>query len=197
MGPPEWGLHRIILFFLYSSSLLCSEPTHVFGWTRWLTLANGNQKRSESNLVVTYPKLRGSSPAPTSISFLLWRIYLTVSKKMLIQPGLSEIRLSSQAAAFVEFERIILRTVGEKKHLPLQRQCDLVVKSLGFGVRWTWVLVQLCCLGTPWLCANCLTSPSFIFSLQNGGNSAFFTYHEEWMKYYRWSIYLCQALFRY
>uniref|UniRef100_A0A9L0IKI4 Uncharacterized protein n=1 Tax=Equus asinus TaxID=9793 RepID=A0A9L0IKI4_EQUAS len=44
MGPPGWGLHRIILFFLYSSSLLCSEPTHVFGRTRWLTLANGNQK---------------------------------------------------------------------------------------------------------------------------------------------------------
>ena len=131
MGPPEWGLHRIILFFLYSSSLLCSEPTHVFGRTRWLTLANGNQKRSESNLVVTYPKLRGSSPAPSSVSFLLWRIYPTVSKKILIQPGLSEIRLSSQAAAFVEFERIILRTVGEKKHLPLQRQCDLVVE-LGF-----------------------------------------------------------------
>lgn len=43
-GPPEWRLHRIILFFLYSSSLLCSEPTHVFGRTRWLTLANGNQK---------------------------------------------------------------------------------------------------------------------------------------------------------
>uniref|UniRef100_A0AC11DLB0 Uncharacterized protein n=1 Tax=Ovis aries TaxID=9940 RepID=A0AC11DLB0_SHEEP len=96
MGPPEWGLHRIILFFLYSSSLLCSEPTHVFGRTRWLTLANGNQKRSESNLVVTYPELRGSSPSLTSVSFLLWRIYLTVSKKKrLIQPGLSEIRLSS------------------------------------------------------------------------------------------------------
>lgn len=43
-GPLEWRLHRIILFFLYSSSLLCSEPTHVFGRTRWLTLANGNQK---------------------------------------------------------------------------------------------------------------------------------------------------------
>lgn len=150
MGPPEWGLHRIILFFLYSSSLLCSEPTHVFGRTRWLTLANGNQKRSESNLVVTYPKLRGSSPSLTSVSFLLWRIYLTVSKKKrLIQPGLSEIRLSSQAAAFVEFGRIIFRTVGEKKHLPLQRQCDLVVKSLGFGVRWTWVRNSLTLCNLP------------------------------------------------
>lgn len=179
MGPPEWGLHRIILFFLYSSSLLCSEPTHVFGRTRWLTLANGNQKRSESNLVVTYPKLRGSSPAPTSISFLLWRIYPTVSKKMLIQPGLSEIRLSSQAAAFVEFERITLGTVGEKKHLPLQRQCGLVAKSSGSGVRWAWALVQLCYLGAPGLCANGLTSPSLIFSLQSGSSSAFFTCHEE------------------
>uniref|UniRef100_A0A8I3N8D2 RRM domain-containing protein n=1 Tax=Canis lupus familiaris TaxID=9615 RepID=A0A8I3N8D2_CANLF len=26
------------------NGLLCSEPTHVFGRTRWLTLANGNQK---------------------------------------------------------------------------------------------------------------------------------------------------------
>uniref|UniRef100_A0A2K6GST7 Serine and arginine rich splicing factor 4 n=1 Tax=Propithecus coquereli TaxID=379532 RepID=A0A2K6GST7_PROCO len=36
------------------NGLLCSEPTHVFGRTRWLTL--------ESNLVVTYPQLRGASP---------------------------------------------------------------------------------------------------------------------------------------
>nr|KAF6445248.1 serine and arginine rich splicing factor 4 [Molossus molossus] len=46
------------------NGLLCSEPTHVFGRTRWLTLANGNQKTSESNLVVTYPELRGVSPCP-------------------------------------------------------------------------------------------------------------------------------------
>uniref|UniRef100_A0A2K5RSE6 Serine and arginine rich splicing factor 4 n=2 Tax=Platyrrhini TaxID=9479 RepID=A0A2K5RSE6_CEBIM len=46
------------------NGLLCSEPTHVFGRTRWLTLANGNQKTSESNLVVTYPQLRGASPCP-------------------------------------------------------------------------------------------------------------------------------------
>ena len=78
-----------------------------------------------------------------------------------------------------EFERITLGTVGEKKHLPLQRQCGLVARSSGSGVRWAWALVQLCCLGAPGLCANGLTSPSLIFSLQSGSSSAFFTCHEE------------------
>lgn len=72
MGPPGWGLHRIILFFLYSSSLLCSEPTHVFGRTRWLTLANGNQKtRVKVTWLSHTPTLEVLHPAPRSIPFSL------------------------------------------------------------------------------------------------------------------------------
>lgn len=106
MGPPEWAWHRIILFFLYSSSLLYSEPTHVFGRTRWLTLANGNQKTSESNLVVIFPKLRGVSPCPEINFFFSSGDFTLVCQKTLIQPGRSEVQLSSQAAAFVEWKRL-------------------------------------------------------------------------------------------
>lgn len=102
MGPPEWGLHRIILFFLYSSSLLCSEPTHVFGRTRWLTLANGNQKtRVKVTWLSHTPSLEVLHLPQDKFLFSLETLPHCV-KKSLIQPGLSEVRLSNRAAAFVE-----------------------------------------------------------------------------------------------
>lgn len=156
MGPPEWGLHRIILFFLYSSSLLCSEPTHVFGRTRWLTLANGNQKTSESNLVVTYPKLRGASSCPKINFSFLWSLPHCV-KKPLIRPGLSEVRWSSQAAAFVEWKELYSglwerSACLSKGGVPLWlRAWALEAGSLGSNSA---------CLRAPWQWASCLTSPS-------------------------------------
>lgn len=102
MGPPGWGLHRIILFFLYSSSLLCSEPTHVFGRTRWLTLANGNQKtRVNVTWLSHIPSLEVLHPAPRSVC-IFSGVYTPLDQKTLVQPGFSVVRLSSQAAAFVE-----------------------------------------------------------------------------------------------
>lgn len=93
MGPPERVWHRIILFFLYSSSLLYSEPTHVFGRTRWLTLANGNQKtRVKVTWLLYSSSLEVFHPAWDKFFFLLWRLY-RVWRKTLIQPSLSEVRL--------------------------------------------------------------------------------------------------------
>lgn len=100
-GPPEWRLHRIILFFLYSSSLLCSEPTHVFGRTRWLTLANGNQKTSESNPVVSCPSLECFTLPQDQCPFSLETSPCCTKK--LLPPGLSEVRLwLSQAAVLIK-----------------------------------------------------------------------------------------------
>ena len=137
-GPPEWDLHRIIVFFLYSSSLLCSEPTHVFGRTRWLTLANGNQKtRVRVTWLLHTPGVEGLHPAPRKLAFPLETTPLC--QKTWIQPGWPEVRLSSQAAALVEWKG--LRSGWGEKHQPLQRWCNPVVKSLDFRVCWIWVQI--------------------------------------------------------
>lgn len=129
MGPPEWGLHRIILFFLYSSSLLCSEPTHVFRRTRWLTLANGNQKtRVKVTRLSHTPSLEVPHPAPRSIS-LFSGDFTPLTKKL--EYSLAYLRLDYQVKQqHLLNEKGLLRTGGEKKHLLLQRQGNLVVKSL-------------------------------------------------------------------
>lgn len=182
MGPPEWGLHRIILFFLYSSSLLCSEPTHVFGRTRWLTLANGNQKtRVKVTWLSHTPSLEVLHPAPRAISFFPG-VFTRCIKKL--QHGFSEVRVPlSQATAFTEWKK----------------ECSGLWKGYGtWGLEsWIWVQIQLYHLWASWQKATCLNFSKPQFSLRKLGIIIIIiiVWNEEineilWINYFT----LCQAV---
>lgn len=141
MGPPEWGLHRIILFFLYSSSLLCSEPTHVFGRTRWLTLANGNQKtRVKVTWLSHTPNVEVPHLAPRSISFSLWRLYPTYQK---LEYNLAYLKLDYQVKQqHLLNEKGCTQDCGREEASAFTKAVEPGSLELESGVRWIWVQIQ-------------------------------------------------------
>lgn len=136
----------------------------------WHWLMGTKRQEWKSNLVVTYPKLRGASSCPKINFSFLWSLPHCV-KKPLIRPGLSEVRWSSQAAAFVEWKGLYSGL--------WERSACLSKDGVPLWLR-AWVLeagrsgfkFSSYHLRAPWQWASCLTSPSLSLLICRWGGGA-------------------------